>query len=287
MTGLYSGIILLEYEGRYHMSVYWPDYCKAFRCKADKCLHTCCAGWVIGIDDESLKRFMKDPEVSEKIEDGCFVLKEDGRCPFLRDDNLCDMILKHGEDYICDICREHPRFYNSFDDHTEAGIGLVCEEACRLVLECDGPFKLYSDDGFEMELPAYVKDVFDSSKSLFEKLTTISRGRRANSKLRAEIFAGMEVMDPSWIKLIHRIIGTPVTNAEEDEVISNYEKEFTNIAAYLLYRYKGAGRFASETVYLLADLVFQGQDLLDAARMFSGEVEYSDINIEDALDTFG
>ena len=39
------------------MTVYWPGYCKDFRCKAGKCLHTCCAGWVIGIDDESLKRF--------------------------------------------------------------------------------------------------------------------------------------------------------------------------------------------------------------------------------------
>ena len=61
------------------MSVYWPDYCKDFRCKAGECLHTCCAGWVIGIDDESLERFGKDPEVSEKIEDGCFVLKENGK----------------------------------------------------------------------------------------------------------------------------------------------------------------------------------------------------------------
>lgn len=269
------------------MSVYWPDYCKDFHCKAGKCLHTCCAGWVIGIDDESLKRFNQDPEVSAKIEDGCFVLKENGRCPFLRDDNLCDMILKHGEDYLCDICKEHPRFYNSFDDHTEAGIGLVCEEACRLVLECGKPFSLVSDDGFEMELPDYVKVVFESSKSLPEKLLSIGNGRRANSKLRAEIFAGMEVMDPSWIKLLHKIIGTPVSNDDEDGVIVSHEKEFTNIAAYFMYRYEGAGRFASEAVWLLADLVYQGQDIQEAARMFSGEVEYSDINIEDALDTFG
>ena len=155
------------------MSVYWPGYCKDFRCKADKCLHT-----------------------SGKIEDGCFVLRENGRCPFLRDDNLCDMILKHGEDYLCNICKEHPRFYNDLGDHTEAGIGLVCEEACRLVLESEGPFKLIAEDGSEIELPRYVKVVFDGSKPLAEKLSKISGGRRANSKLRAEIFAGMEVLDP-------------------------------------------------------------------------------------------
>lgn len=268
------------------MSVYWPGYCKDFRCKADKCLHTCCAGWVIGIDEDSLERFMMDPDISGKIEDGCFVLRENGRCPFLRDDNLCDMILKHGEDYLCNICKEHPRFYNDLGDHTEAGIGLVCEEACRLVLESEGPFKLIAEDGSEIELPRYVKVVFDGSKPLAEKLSKISGGRRANSKLRAEIFAGMEVLDPEWIKLLHRIIGTPVSNDDEDRVIFEHEKEFTNIAAYLMYRYEGAGRFAAETIYLLADLVFQGKDIQDAARMFSGEVEYSDINIEDALETF-
>ena len=268
------------------MSVYWPDYCKDFRCKAGECLHTCCAGWVIGIDEESLGRFKKDPEISEKIEDGCFVLKENGRCPFLRDDNLCEMILNHGEDYLCDICKEHPRFYNSFDDHMEAGIGLVCEEACRLVLECGGPFKLVSGDGSEIELPDYVKDVFDGSRPLCGKLLTISSGRRANSKLRAEIFAGMEILDPAWLRLLHGIIRSPVSNDDEDEVITSHEKEFTNIAAYLMYRYEGAGRFAAEAVWLLADLVYQGQAIEEAARMFSGEVEYSDINIEDALDTF-
>ena len=94
-----------------------------------------------------MDRFEKDPEVACKISDGCFVMGDDDRCPFLRDDNLCEMILKHGEDYLCDICREHPRFYNDMGDRVEAGIGLVCEEACRLALERETPFELVADDG--------------------------------------------------------------------------------------------------------------------------------------------
>ena len=269
-----------------NITVYWPNYYKDFRCKADKCAHTCCAGWVIGIDDDSLSRFLKDAEVKTRIRDGCFILREDGRCPFLRDDNLCDMILKHGDDYLCDICREHPRFYNEIGDHIEAGIGLVCEEACRLVLGSDEPFTLAAEDGSTMELPDYVKNIYDGSKTLSEKLTLISKARRADSGLRAQIFAGMEVMEQSWIEQLVKIIGEPVSFEDEDKVISEHEKELTNFAAYLLYRYEGAGRFASEATYLLADLIFKCCDLYDAARLFSGEVEYSDINIEDALDTF-
>ena len=269
------------------IKIYWPDYYKDFRCKADKCLHTCCAGWLVGIDEASVARFEKDPEVSSKMSDGCFVMRDDGRCPFLRDDNLCEMILKHGEDYLCDICREHPRFYNDMGDHIEAGIGLVCEEACRLVLECDKPFELYSEDGSKTDLPDYVKQAFDPSKPLTAKLSLISGGRRAKSKVRAEIFSEMEVMDPEWSGLLGAVCAEPVSEEDEDNFISENEKVLMNFAAYLLYRYKGAGRFAAEAVYLLTDLAVKGCDIREAARMFSGEVEYSDINIDEALETFG
>ena len=269
------------------MITYWPDYCREFRCKGSSCIHTCCAGWVIGIDENSLERFSKAPDVADKIRNGCFILREDGRCPFLRDDNLCEMIIKHGEDYLCDICREHPRFYNEFEDHTEAGIGLVCEEACRLVLEAENGFTLVADDGSTMELPEYVKTVFDSDKPLTGRLCEISGGKRAGSKLRAEIFNGMEVMDPKWSNLLKKIIDDPVSNEDEDMVTGKFEKEFSNFAGYLLYRYKGAGRFASEACYLLADLVAKGCRMQEVARAFSCEVEYSDINIDEALETFG
>ena len=269
------------------MTVFWPNYYKKFKCSAGSCQHTCCAGWVIGIDKDSLARFKADPDVACKIKDGCFVLEEDGRCPFLRDDNLCEMIIRHGENYLCDICKEHPRFYNEFDDHTEAGIGLVCEEACRLVLNHDGAFELIGDDGSKMELPGYVKNIYDCTKPINERLKDISGGRRADSKLRAEIFDGMEVMDSKWSTLLSKIIEEPTDNAEEDKVISENEKEFTNFAAYLLYRYKGAGRFAAEACWLLADLLIKGCGIEDVARVFSCEVEYSDINIDEALETFG
>ena len=269
------------------MKTYWPDYCRDFHCKGSECVHTCCAGWVIGIDADSLERFKKDPDIAPVVKDGCFVMREDGRCPFLRDDNLCEMIIRHGEDYLCDICREHPRFYNEFEDHTEAGIGLVCEEACRLVLEADNGFKLTAEDGSKMELPDYVKPVFDRSRPMTDRLSEVSGGRRAAPKLRAEIFDGMEVLDQKWSTLLRKLIDEPVDAASEDEMINAYEKDFSNFAGYLLYRYKGAGRFAAEACYLLAGLLVKGCRFQEVARVFSCEVEYSDINIGEALETFG
>lgn len=35
------------------MNLYVPDYYPAFRCIAERCRHTCCAGWEIDIGGES------------------------------------------------------------------------------------------------------------------------------------------------------------------------------------------------------------------------------------------
>lgn len=268
------------------MLTYWPDYYKDFRCRADKCLHTCCAGWEIGIDKVSIERFMKDPDVAGKIKDGGFILRSDGRCPFLGDDNLCEMIKENGESYLCDICREHPRFYNDRGDHIEGGIGLSCEAACELVLSYDKPFELVSEDGSKLELPDCIKNVFDTARPLTDRLSEISGGKRADPKLRAGIFDGMEVLEPNWTKLLKKLIDEPVSVEDEDTVINANSKELANFAAYLLYRYNGAGRFAAEATYLIADLAAKGCGIYEMVRVFSGEVEYSDINIDEALETF-
>ena len=64
-----------------------------------------------------------------------FLLKEDDRCPFLNQDNLCEIYIHLGEQALCEICDQHPRFHEWFGDYKESGLGLCCEEAVRLLLE--------------------------------------------------------------------------------------------------------------------------------------------------------
>ena len=118
-----------------------PDFYDSFHCIAGKCTDTCCVGWEIDIDEASAKRYAKvkgafGEKLRENIEDGHFKLSPGDRCPFLRQDGLCDMICHLGEDSLCDICREHPRFVEVYGDIMEKGIGLCCEEGVRLLLEC-------------------------------------------------------------------------------------------------------------------------------------------------------
>ena len=110
-----------------------PDYYKKFQCIAGECKHSCCRGWEIDIDRESLARYEQIPDIAKHIDhQGVphFILRG-GCCPFLRSDNLCQMIIDYGEDFLCQICTDHPRFRNFWTDRIELGLGLACEEAAR------------------------------------------------------------------------------------------------------------------------------------------------------------
>ena len=132
------------------MRIYAPDYYTQFHCIAEKCTHTCCAGWEIDIDSKSLERYrtLKGPLAEElrlSIEESDpphFRLTERERCPMLNEQGLCRLILHYGESALCQICTDHPRFRNFWSDRIEIGLGLVCEEAARLILEAKHPMRL-------------------------------------------------------------------------------------------------------------------------------------------------
>lgn len=152
------------------MKLIAPDYYPSFTCIASACRHTCCVGWEIDVDKDSLERFRLDEAVFSGIDETDtphIRLRAGERCPFLNPDGLCDMILKHGEGYLCDICRDHPRFRNYFTDRTEIGLGLVCEEAARIILFSPEPMRLITleDDGKREDIPEdemWLTDLRDS-----------------------------------------------------------------------------------------------------------------------------
>ncbi len=123
-----------------------PRYYFNFKCIADRCRHSCCVGWEIDVDERTLARYRAlSGEVGDSIiksieetEDGAhFRLCAGERCPHLTEKGLCRIIKTLGEGYLCDICREHPRFYNAVGGVWECGLGLACEEATRVVLAAE------------------------------------------------------------------------------------------------------------------------------------------------------
>ncbi len=136
------------------MKLLRPRFYDDFICIADRCTDNCCIGWEIDIDPVSLKRFdAVGGEFGERLRaaihrggDVCtFAFGEGERCALLREDGLCELILHEGEDSLCDICALHPRFFGWYNDCKEAGLGLCCEEVCRLLFADRSPLTFVED----------------------------------------------------------------------------------------------------------------------------------------------
>ena len=135
-----------------------PDYYKDFKCIAGDCSDSCCAGWEIDIDQDSAEYYCQVEgefgdrlrEKLQTLEDGehCFKLTPNGRCPFLNDDNLCDIIINLGEEAISEVCTEYPRFCIEYSNAVHKFYSLSCEEVGRIV------FNLERKVGFvDIEMP--------------------------------------------------------------------------------------------------------------------------------------
>ncbi len=127
------------------MLIRTPDYYPEFKCIAGDCTDTCCAGWQVDVDDASFDYYRTVPgEFGERLrsvmvegKNGCegqFRIRGDGRCPFLNDDNLCDLYSALGEDALCVTCAQYPRYTCEFGNLRETGIALSCKTAARLIL---------------------------------------------------------------------------------------------------------------------------------------------------------
>ncbi len=123
-----------------------PTYYKDFRCIASACKDNCCIGWEIDIDEESAAFYRSiDGDFGCRLkknilcnENGSqFILQENERCPFLNEDNLCDIYIHLGESALCEICTQHPRYHEWFGERKESGVGLCCEAAGRLIFSLE------------------------------------------------------------------------------------------------------------------------------------------------------
>ena len=132
------------------MKLRMPEYCKNFRCIADKCQDNCCIGWEIDIDPDSAEYYENvKGSFGEKLRKNiiksevCSFKLNKERCPFLNENNLCEIIINLGEDKLCQICSDHPRFFEWYSDIKEGGIGLCCEEAARIIVPHKEKFSTY------------------------------------------------------------------------------------------------------------------------------------------------
>lgn len=232
------------------MKLYAPKYYKDFKCIADKCTHSCCIGWEIDIDENTLEKYEKlNDGYGSVIKDSIsmdetphFKLGANERCPHLNECGLCKIILNVGEDYLCDICREHPRFYN-FTSVAEVGLGMSCIEAARVILnsadyassEEIGEVSATSD-GIDFDGRAGRREIYEMLQD-----TACDYATKLNKiYLKYEIDAKT---DPEWLEIIdsleylepnHKKLFMNYSSARRPDGKDKYLERFL---AYLIYRH--------------------------------------------------
>lgn len=286
------------------MLLYAPVYYEKFKCIADRCTHSCCVGWEIDVDGQTLARYRAAEGAAGKmlqrglIEDGDeahFALCADGRCPHLTERGLCEIIATLGEGYLCDICREHPRFYNWQGDRMECGLGASCEEAARLILEtadyrtlCPVEGTEESDEPWDFapwiardELLALLSDAtvpYDERLRRLEGKCGVLRPVWGDVRT---LLDSLEYLDPS-----HKacLLGLKESAAVTEAQAVACER----FLAYLLYRHTG-GEDSSDCFCaavgtalfmerLFRALICGGMLPVRAAVLLSEELEYSEDN---------
>lgn len=150
----------------------FPNYYREFRCIADKCEATCCAGWQIVVDNDALKRYRKvsgefQKRIAEGVDfkEGVFRQKQGKRCAFLNDNNLCDMYTALGEEAFCETCSRYPRHIEEFENVREYTLSVSCPEAAEILLSQKEPVTFYAEEEITEE------EMFDDfDPVLYEKL---------------------------------------------------------------------------------------------------------------------
>lgn len=248
-----------------------------------------------------------------------FKLSDNERCPFLNERNLCDIIIELGEEHLCEICSVHPRFKNFYDTRMEIGIGMCCEEAGRIILTYPEKVSLkeVENDGIEEITSEEEQLVFELRDKLFKiiqnrEITVNERIEKIFSEYDivlpdksisewADFYLSLERMDESWTDRLNEM---KTVSVSDENIFMNeeWENAFEQLFVYFIYRHFADGMydgslseriaFAVVSVNIIRALcgvhfklngTVKIDDLVEAARCYSSEIEYSEENTERLL----
>lgn len=304
------------------ITIVYPDYYKDFKCIKGECRHNCCIGWEIDIDDETLSYYdsittpfgKRIRNFISRDDTAHFILDKNERCPFLNKDNLCDIIIELGEEHICDICTEHPRFSNHLPGRIEKGIGLCCEAAGRIILGSKKPVKLIpaieTEDEILLLRDKIISALQNRNKAIPDRISDMMRLcddslPELSADDMIEILLKLERLDNKWTDILLNLKASIKTADLKsfDQYMSLRQHEYEQLLVYFIYRHfanafdladaASRARFAYLGYYLIHAIgavaftqkqCFDFDDQVEIARIFSSEIEYSEDNMDTLLD---
>jgi len=297
------------------MKLITPSFYKNFKCIAGACPDSCCQGWEVDADEDSLAYYKtlsgslraRIDSVLDKDEFGntIFRLADKKRCPFLNQDNLCDMHIAIGGEHTPYTCRTFPRFINDFGGTREMGISFSCPIASDIMWNLTEDFDFVSEINSQLpslneidaelyfKLLSYRKEAYsivqdrkpEINKRLIRLMDYAAKIQRELDDYKEyasetgffDIFNHPEVINQEWT--------VKVKNHNTNPTFPN-DKICENIAMYFLFRYFLTAVYDSDILSKVKMAVigvlipaYFGNDAW-TIHLWSKETEHSDINME-------
>lgn len=297
------------------MKIVIPTFYKDFKCIAGDCPDSCCQGWEVDADSDSLEYYKtldNSLEIKKRIDsvlskdefdNTIFTLASKKRCPFLNEENLCDMHIAIGGEHTPYTCRTFPRFIYDFGATREIGISFSCPVASDM---------MYNAESFDFEtevnsdLPtlndidaekyflllkgraeAY-KIAKDKNKSIRERLNALlDLGVLLQEKLLPyieggddiaffDVFKNPELINPEWKDKVENYSLKQVSDSQANE----------NILMYFLYKYLMQAVYDDDVLSKIKMAVigvlintYFGEDSW-TVHLWSKETEHSQYNMD-------
>lgn len=297
------------------MKIVKPTFYKTFKCIAGDCPDSCCQGWEVDADSDSLEYYKtldNSLEIKKRIDsvlskdefdNTIFTLAPKKRCPFLNDKNLCDMHIAIGGEHTPYTCRTFPRFIYDFGATREIGISFSCPVASDMMYntesfdfetEVNSDLPTLNDIDAEKYFLLYkgraeaYKIAKDKNKSIRERLNDLlDLGVLLQEKLFPydeggddiaffDVFKNPELINPEWKEKVENFSLKQVSDTQSNE----------NILMYFLYKYlmqaiyddDALSKIKMAVIGVLINTYF-GEDSW-TIHLWSKETEHSQYNMD-------
>lgn len=297
------------------MKIVKPTFYKNFKCIACDCPDSCCQGWEVDADSDSLEYYKtldNSLEIKKRIDsvlskdefdNTIFTLAPKKRCPFLNDENLCDMHIAIGGEHTPYTCRTFPRFIYDFGATREIGISFSCPVASDMMyntesfdfetevnsdlptlndIDAEKYFLLYKGraEAYKIakdknkSIREHLNDLLDLGVLLQEKLFPYDEG--GDDIAFFDVFKNPELINPEWKEKVENFSLKQVSDTQSNE----------NILMYFLYKYLMQAVYDDDALSKIKMAVlgvlintYFGEDSW-TVHLWSKETEHSQYNMD-------
>lgn len=243
-----------------------PKFYKDFKCIAGKCPDSCCQGWEVDADSETLESYkaLDGTKIKKRIDsvlskdefgNTIFTLTKNKRCPFLNSDNLCDIHIDAGQEYTPYTCKTFPRFLNYYGATVEIGVSFSCPVASDMMYNLQNAMTFCQENtDMPLELNEIDAQTYFYLKKCREKVFDIAKDSELTVKEKLvklleygvsiqkelddytdggddieffEVFKNPELINSEWEEKVKNGKYSPVQNTIFNE----------NIILYFIFRY--------------------------------------------------